>query len=56
MEKETRISHIEVEERADNAPKFRGYAALFETPTDIGGMFIDGENAPPYFPKLLSDF
>ena len=22
----------------------------------IGGMFIDGENAPPYFPKLLSDF
>ena len=22
----------------------------------IGRMFIDGENAPPYFPKLLSDF
>jgi len=41
MEMETRLARIEIEERADNTPKFRGYAALFETPTDIGGMFVE---------------
>ena len=39
MDKEIRIKDMHIEERADKKPMLVGYAAVFDTVTDIGGMF-----------------
>lgn len=42
MDKEIRLASFEVEERGEGqAPKFKGYAAVFDAEANIGGMFIE---------------
>lgn len=42
MDKEVRLASFEIEERAEGqSPKFKGYAAVFDTPAQIGDYFIE---------------
>ncbi len=55
MERETRfLSGAELRLEGDEKPKIRGYASVFDTPTDIGGMFTERVR-PGAFRKTLME-